>query len=36
MKEAVENLNGTITVCSKINIGTTFTVIIPEQYEAKL
>lgn len=36
VKEAVENLNGTITVCSKINIGTTFTVIIPEQYEAKL
>lgn len=36
VKEAVENLNGTITVCSKINIGTTFTVTIPKQYEAKL
>lgn len=36
VKEAVENLQGKITVLSQVNIGTTFTVIIPEQYEAKL
>ncbi|MCL9805665.1 HAMP domain-containing histidine kinase [Flavobacterium amniphilum] len=32
-KEAVENLNGTIDVNSKIDIGTTFTVTIPLHYE---
>lgn len=34
VKEAVANLNGTITVASVEKIGTTFTVILPEQYEA--
>lgn len=32
-KEAVDNLNGSITVCSKFNVGTTFTVLIPMHYE---
>ncbi|WP_136669244.1 HAMP domain-containing sensor histidine kinase [Flavobacterium sp. H122] len=32
-KEAVDNLNGSITVNSKHTIGTTFTVLIPIQYE---
>lgn len=32
-KEAVENLNGTIKVASEVNIGTTFTVIIPKNNE---
>lgn len=33
-KEAVENLNGTITVASEVNQGSTFTVIIPKYHEA--
>ncbi|MFV8325784.1 sensor histidine kinase [Flavobacterium sp. ZS1P14] len=33
VKEAVENLNGYITVDSEINIGSTFIVTIPKQYE---
>ena len=36
VKEAVENLNGSITVDSKMNIGSTFIVTIPKLYEAKL
>ena len=32
-KEAVDKLNGTIAVESKINQGTTFTVIMPINYE---
>lgn len=32
-KEAVDNLNGTITVSSKFTMGTTFTVLIPMHYE---
>jgi signal transduction histidine kinase len=36
VKEAVENLNGNITVDSKMNIGSKFTVTIPKQYEAQL
>lgn len=33
-KEAAKNLNGNITVDSEINIGSTFTVTIPQHYEA--
>ncbi len=36
VKEAVENLNGNITVDSKMDIGSTFTVTIPIQYESQL
>ena len=36
VKEAVANLNGTITVASVEKIGTTFTVIIPDQHETQL
>ena len=34
VKEAIENLNGHIQVDSEMNIGSTFTVTIPKQYEA--
>lgn len=36
VKDAVSNLNGTITLASVEKIGTTFTVILPEQYEIQL
>lgn len=36
VKEAVENLNGNITVDSKMDIGSIFTVTIPKQYEDQL
>ncbi|TDE55455.1 sensor histidine kinase [Flavobacterium sp. GT3P67] len=36
VKEAVENLNGSISVNSKMNIGSKFIVTIPKQYEAQL
>ncbi len=36
VKEAVENLNGSITVDSKMNIGSTFIVTIPKLYEVQL
>ena len=36
VKEAVANLNGTITVASVEKIGTTFTLIIPDKHETQL
>ncbi|MFV5691065.1 sensor histidine kinase [Flavobacterium sp. LT1R49] len=33
VKEAIENLNGSITVDSEMNIGSTFIVTIPKEYE---
>jgi signal transduction histidine kinase len=36
VKEAIENLNGSITVCSEVAVGTTFIVTIPEKHETKL
>lgn len=36
VKEAIENLNGLITVDSKINTGSKFTITLPKQYESQL
>lgn len=36
VKEAVENLNGNISVNSEMNIGSKFTVTIPKQYDAQV
>ncbi|MDG2431722.1 HAMP domain-containing sensor histidine kinase [Flavobacterium sp.] len=35
VKEAVEHLNGSIKVSSKVTVGTTFTITIPNNHEAK-
>ncbi|UQD55878.1 ATP-binding protein [Flavobacterium sp. K5-23] len=36
VKEAVKNINGTITVDSEMNVGSKFTLTIPKQYESQL
>ena len=36
VKEAVENLNGSITVSSEVAIGTTFIVTIPDNHDTTI